>query len=95
VRRPPRSRPPPPALTTARPRADRDLKLANVFLAADNTIRLGDFGIARVLKHTMEQAKTVVGTPYYLSPELCANSPYNHKSDVWSLGCILYELCSE
>jgi len=56
-------------------------------------IKLGDFGIARVLKHTMECAKTVVGTPYYLSPEICENKPYNHKSDVWSAGCILYELC--
>lgn len=71
----------------------RDLKLQNVFLSADNMIKLGDFGIARVLKNTMECAKTVVGTPYYLSPEICENKPYNHKSDVWSAGCILYELC--
>lgn len=39
-------------------------------------------------------ANTVVGTPYYLSPELCEEKPYNHKSDVWSLGCVLYELCT-
>jgi NIMA (never in mitosis gene a)-related kinase len=55
-------------------------------------IKLGDFGIARVLKSTSELAKTAIGTPYYLSPEICENKPYNNKSDIWSLGCILYEL---
>jgi NIMA (never in mitosis gene a)-related kinase len=40
----------------------------------------------------MQLAHTAVGTPYYLSPEICQGKPYNHKSDVWSLGCILYEL---
>lgn len=42
----------------------------------------------------MQLAQTAVGTPYYLSPEICQGKPYNHKSDVWSLGCILYELCT-
>uniref|UniRef100_A0A3B3Q7W9 non-specific serine/threonine protein kinase n=1 Tax=Paramormyrops kingsleyae TaxID=1676925 RepID=A0A3B3Q7W9_9TELE len=44
--------------------------------------------------HTMELARTCVGTPYYLSPEICENRPYNNKTDIWSLGCVLYELCS-
>jgi NIMA (never in mitosis gene a)-related kinase len=47
-----------------------------------------------VLEGTMQLAQTAVGTPYYLSPEICQGKPYNHKSDVWSLGCILYELCT-
>lgn len=64
-------------------------------MTKNNTIKLGDFGIARVLKSTMECAKTLVGTPYYLSPELCQEKPYNNKSDVWSLGCVLYEVATQ
>ena len=56
-------------------------------------IKLGDFGIAKVLNKTVDQAQTVVGTPYYLSPEIITNEPYNFKSDVWSLGVLLYEMC--
>lgn len=40
-------------------------------------------------------AKTIVGTPYYLSPELCEDKPYNEKSDVWALGVVLYECCTQ
>jgi len=57
-------------------------------------IKLGDFGISRVLEETMEQPMTVVGTPYYMSPEVCENKPYTYRSDIWSLGCVLYELCT-
>ena len=47
-----------------------------------------------MLEGTLEKAETVVGTPYYMSPEVCENIPYSFKSDVWALGCVLYELCT-
>ena len=72
----------------------RDLKAQNVFLTKRNLVKLGDFGIARVLSTTISRAKTVVGTPYYLSPEIVENKPYNFKSDIWSLGVLLYEICA-
>lgn len=72
----------------------RDLKSQNVFLTANNTIKLGDFGISKVLENTNDQALTVQGTPYYMSPEVCQSKPYTYTSDVWALGCILYELCT-
>ena len=58
----------------------------------NGSIKIGDFGIARVLQHTYDCAQTAIGTPYYLSPEICQEKPYNQKSDIWSLGCILYEM---
>ena len=67
-------------------------KTQNLFLTAAGVIKLGDFGVSRVLNGTHQMAHTQVGTPYYLSPEICENRPYNAKSDVWSLGCVLYEL---
>ncbi|XP_072479441.1 serine/threonine-protein kinase Nek1 isoform X3 [Notamacropus eugenii] len=72
----------------------RDIKSQNIFLTKDGTIQLGDFGIARVLNSTIELARTCIGTPYYLSPEICENKPYNNKSDIWALGCVLYEMCT-
>lgn len=73
----------------------RDIKAQNIFLSKNGMVaKLGDFGIARVLNNSMELAQTCVGTPYYLSPEICQNKPYNNKSDIWSLGCVLYELCT-
>ena len=72
----------------------RDLKAQNIFLTKNGIVKLGDFGIAKVLSSTVEKAVTVVGTPYYLSPEIIQNSPYNFKSDIWSLGVLLYEMCA-
>jgi NIMA (never in mitosis gene a)-related kinase len=72
----------------------RDLKSQNIFLTKRGIVKLGDFGIARVLSHTRSAAKTVVGTPYYLSPEIIKSESYNFKSDIWSLGVLLYEMAA-
>lgn len=55
----------------------------------DNTLKVGDFGIAKVLRHTRENCKTMVGTPYYISPEIIESKPYSFRSDIWSLGTSL------
>ncbi|XP_068199052.1 serine/threonine-protein kinase Nek2-like [Antennarius striatus] len=72
----------------------RDLKPANIFLDIKQNVKLGDFGLARILNHDTSFAKTFVGTPYYMSPEQINQMSYNEKSDIWSLGCLLYELCA-
>ncbi len=69
----------------------RDLKTKNIFLTKNLNIKIGDLGIAKILKEN-NHANTLIGTPFYLSPEICEEKPYNEKSDIWALGCILYEL---
>lgn len=71
----------------------RDLKTANVFLH-NGRVKIGDFGLARVLTTTSDFARTKLGTPAYLSPEVICSSPYNSRTDIWALGIILYELLS-
>lgn len=72
----------------------RDLKSQNIFLTKEKLVKVGDFGIARVLTGDKELATTAIGTPYYLSPEICQRKPYNHKSDIWALGCVLFEMAA-
>jgi NIMA (never in mitosis gene a)-related kinase len=72
----------------------RDIKAGNIFLMKSGLIKLGDFGIARVLQSTTEMAATVVGTPYYLSPEIVQSNTYDFKTDIWSIGVLLYEMCA-
>ncbi|XP_019629683.1 PREDICTED: serine/threonine-protein kinase Nek11-like [Branchiostoma belcheri] len=70
----------------------RDLKARNIFMK-NNVLKVGDFGISRILMGTSDMATTFTGTPYYMSPEVLKHEGYNSKSDIWSIGCILYELC--
>ena len=71
----------------------RDIKSQNIFLTKNNIVKLGDFGIAKCFSNTIDKAKTIVGTPYYLSPEIIRGEPYDFKSDIWALGVLLYEMC--
>ena len=68
----------------------RDLKSANVFLMQDGSVKLGDLNVSKVQRKGMGYTQT--GTPYYASPEVWNDKPYDTKSDIWSLGCVLYEM---
>nr|VVW85769.1 unnamed protein product [Nymphaea colorata] len=70
----------------------RDLKAANIFISADGTYKLGDLNVSKVLKKGL--AYTQTGTPYYASPEVWQDLPYDMKSDIWSLGCVIYEMAA-
>ena len=69
----------------------RDLKSANLFLMKDGTLKIGDLNVSKIAK--MGIAFTQAGTPYYASPEVWLDKSYDNKSDIWSIGCIIYELC--
>lgn len=70
----------------------RDLKPDNIFLGENNVIKLGDFGISKCLSLEDSRTNTFCGTPYYMAPEVVKFERYNHKSDIWALGCSIYEL---
>lgn len=70
----------------------RDLKSSNLFLTKGGDIKIGDLGVSKLLGDSTEHAATLVGTPYYLSPELCENAKYDAKSDMWAFGVVCYEV---
>jgi len=70
----------------------RDIKVANCFLAEDGSVKIGDMNVSKRLKNGHLQ--TQIGTPYYMSPEIWNNRPYDSSSDIWSLGCMIYELAA-
>ena len=70
----------------------RDIKCANIFITKDGVVKLGDLNVSKVAKRGMLQTQT--GTPYYASPEVWKDKPYDSKSDIWSTGCVLYEICA-
>lgn len=72
----------------------RDIKSSNIFLTSCGSVKIGDFGIAKILSTEINAANTLVGTPNYMSPEACEQKPYTNKSDIWALGCVIYELCA-
>ncbi len=72
----------------------RDIKTANIFLNKNKEIKIGDFGISKSLDQSVMAATAMIGTPYYLSPEMVEGKPYSTKADIWALGVILYQLCS-
>lgn len=71
----------------------RDLKPANIFISIDDSLKIGDLGLGREFSSGTIEVYSKVGTPLYMSPELLHGEGYDMKSDVWSLGCIVYELC--
>ena len=71
----------------------RDIKTSNIFINSEGRVKLADFGIAKVIDSTMKTFTEAMGTPRYLSPEVCSNLQPTFKSDVWAVGCVLYELC--
>ena len=68
----------------------RDIKCANIFLTKDGTVKLGDLNVSKIAKAGVMQTQT--GTPYYASPEVWQDKPYDKSSDIWSLGAVLYEM---
>ena len=72
----------------------RDIKCANVLIASNGACKLADFNVSKVVNSKDGLLQTQTGTPYYASPEVWKDRPYDFKSDIWSLGCVLYEMAA-
>ena len=72
----------------------RDLKPDNIFLTSWFQLKIGDFGISKSLSRTFDMASTLCGTPVYMAPEVLQGRPYDQMSDMWGIGCVLYELAT-
>ena len=72
----------------------RDLKPANIFMASFHTLKIGDFGLSTVLERSSDMAQTNCGTVSYMAPEILRGQDYDEKADIWSMGCVVYELCT-
>ncbi|KAL4506467.1 hypothetical protein ABPG72_000038 [Tetrahymena utriculariae] len=70
----------------------RDIKNNNIFLDSNDNILLGDFGISKKLQNPKDKASTIIGTPYFMAPEICNQQPYTNKVDIWAIGIVLYRL---
>ena len=72
----------------------RDLKPANIFLTFDKKLKIGDFGVAKGLDRTSGLASTFAGTAVYIAPEIHGGERYDMSADLWSLGCIIFEIAT-
>lgn len=72
----------------------RDIKPQNVFVDFDMNLKIGDFGISKLLDSSVQNCQTSAGTPSYMAPEMVESQDYSFKADIWSLGCVIYEICS-
>lgn len=72
----------------------RDIKSANILINKGGAVKLADFNVSKVVNGRDGLLRTQTGTPYYASPEVWKDQPYNFKSDIWSLGCVMYEMAA-